>query len=663
MDNIKIALAGNPNVGKSTVFNHLTGLKQHTGNWPGKTVDCFLGTVICEDEKVKIIDTPGTYSIHTCSAEEEATRDFLLFGDYDCVIVVADAVCLKRNLALLLQLREFTGKIVLCVNLIDEAKRKGVQIDYTKLENLLGIAVVATSARRGIGIDKLLNTAYGVAKSDAKPQAITYPAQIEEEFERVINALPDMNFPKRLTALAMLSGDSDLTHTISLELGVHFDKSLINSKYSETITGTIIEKADEIAEKTISSNTVTRKISRLDDIFMSRRFGIPIMLFLLFSVLWLTIFGANYPSQALENLLCELQKGIGFGLNKIGTPQGLQSLLIDGIFGTLFKVVSVMLPPMMIFFPLFTILEDAGYLPRIAFNMDSVFARAGSCGKQALTMCMGLGCNAVGVTGCRIIDSKRERIVAMLTNTFTPCNGRFPAMIAITALFLGTSGTFGSLYSAATLLCVLAFGTLITLMISKLLSLTLLKSEPSSFTLELPPYRRPDFARVIYRSFIDRTLRVLGRAAIVAAPAGAVIWLLCNIEVRGISLLNHSATFLTPLGDLMGLDGYILLAFILGLPANEIVLPIIVMSYLGSGVLADTGSGALFSLLTSNGWTTRTAICFLLFSLVHFPCGTTLLTIRKETGGIKWAMLGFALPTAVGIILCISASQIMKIFM
>ena len=606
-----IALVGNPNVGKSTVFNALTGLRQHTGNWPGKTVSTAKGSYTYHDRTYTLVDLPGAYSLQPGSAEEEVTRDYLVSGEADATLIVTDATCLERNLALALQTLEVSWPAVVCVNLLDEAAKKDIQVDLAVLERELGCPVVGTAARGGKGLDAL-RQALEAAVLDP-PQR---PATRGERCAGCGGCPPELR------------------------------------------TAVLMGRASEIAEKAVSkdSEASQRRDRALDRLLTSGRTGIPVMLLLLALALWLTMVGANVPSAALSKVLLGLQEPLRGLIQGLGAPWWLEGALVDGMYRTVAWVVSVMLPPMAIFFPLFTLLEDAGYLPRVAFNLDHFFQKSGAHGRQSLTMCQGLGCNACGVMGCRIIQSPRERLIAILTNAFMPCNGRLPTLTALIAMFFVTgSGLAGSLVSAALLMGAIVLAVAMTLWSSRFLAATVLKGEPSSFSLELPPYRTPQIGQVLIRSILDRTLFVLGRAVAVAAPAGLLIWGAANISVGERSVLLHLADFLQPLGGLMGLDGIILLAFLLGFPANEIVVPCILMGYLSTGTLTDYGSLAeLHGLLAANGWTTATALCALVFTLFHFPCGTTCLTIWRETKSAKWTALAIALPTAVGVGLCIA---------
>lgn len=665
-----IALAGNPNVGKSTIFNGLTGMHQHTGNWPGKTVELAGGVYHWQGTAYRLTDLPGTYSLFANSPEEEIARDYLCSGDADVTLVVADATCLRRNLNLVLQVREAAGPMVLCVNLLDEAKKKRLEIDLEKLSALLGVPVVGTAARSGEGLPVLKDAlgAAAVQPRAKKGKILTYDLPVERALSRlepsVAIAVPHGQ-DSRWCALQLLQQNGScqallenqkVAEALPRAVEVLSDAGLTGEALRDSLVSAVTRRACEIADACVAGDEKAAhgRDRRLDRLFLSRRTGIPAMLLLLASIFWLTIYGANKPSQLLSDLLFSWQEPLRCFLR--GLPVWLSGALVDGVYRTVAWVVSVMLPPMAIFFPLFTLLEDAGYLPRVAFNMDHFFRAAGAHGRQSLTMCMGFGCNACGVTGCRIIDSPRERLVAMLTNSFVPCNGRFPTLIVlITLFFAGGAGLGNSLTATGLFVCAILFSVCMTLLASKFLTKTLLRGETSSFSLELPPYRRPQLGKVIVRSILDRTLFVLGRAVTVAAPAGLFIWIMGNVTVGGASLLHLAAEWLDPLGHLMGVDGMIVLAFLLGFPANEIVMPILLMGYLATGTLTSYDSlSQLQGLLTANGWTGITALCTMLLCLLHFPCGTTCLTLYRETGSLKWTMVGILLPTVMGFILCVA---------
>lgn len=688
-DDRVLALAGNPNVGKSTVFNALTGLRQHTGNWPGKTVANAQGRCERGGKGYVLVDLPGTYSLMAHSAEEEVARDFLCFGGADGAVVVCDATCLERNLNLVLQVLELEPRTVVCVNLMDEARKKDIRVDLEALSRRLGVPVVGTSAGRGEGLENLMKAIDAVTATlqPPEPMKVKYLAPIEAAvavLEPLIEMRLEGRLPGRWTALRLLDDDRCLMDSLSAAVGYDLrEDSEIQDALSQAlrsleeagisrevlrdrIVSCLILAAEDVASEVVcfAREDCARRERRLDRLLTSRATGIPIMLFLLAGVLWLTISGANYPSQLLAKGLFLLQNRLYDFLIYIRAPEWLCNALALGVFRVLAWVVSVMLPPMAIFFPLFTLLEDFGYLPRVAFVLDHAFQKAKACGKQALTLCMGFGCNAAGVVGCRIIDSPRERLIAIMTNNFVPCNGRFPTLIAIiTMFFVGSAAGAGkSLLSALMLTGVIVLGVLLTFWVSRALSATVLKGVPSSFTLELPPYRKPRIGQVIIRSVLDRTLFVLGRAVVVAAPAGLIIWIFANVRVGELSILAHCTGFLDPFARLLGLDGVILMAFILGFPANEIVIPIMLMAYLATGSLTDYESlDSLRILLINHGWTWLTAVCTMLFSLIHWPCSTTCLTIGKETRSVKWTLLAFVIPTGIGIVVCFLMASVSRL--
>ena len=676
-----VALAGNPNVGKSTVFNILTGLHQHTGNWTGKTVATAAGYHKKDGKTYQIVDLPGTYSLAAHSAEEEVARDFLCFGGADAVIVVCDATRLCRNLGLVLQILEITPHVLVCVNLLDEAKRGGVSLDLDELERRLGVPVVGTSAGRGEGTAKLIERLAEIGQGNPLPVLYAEP------IERAVKALTPYIEPAckgklstRYTALRLLENDSaflkkcdaylsgSLLTEENLRAAEAARKALSESGITEEVfvtemASSLMREAERTSAAVVKNTRKTEGFSRADRILTSKIWGIPAMLLLLAMIFWLTIVGANYPSDWLSTGFHTLEPHLHDLLLRLGLGTFFADMLTYGLYRVVGWIVSVMLPPMAIFFPLFTFLEDVGYLPRVAFNLDGIFSKCSACGKQALSMCMGLGCNAAGVVGTRIIDSKRERLVATLTNNFMPCNGRFPAIITVATIFFSGMTGISSLIVALILAAVIVLGVTVTLLTTKALTSTILRGESSSFILELPPYRRPQLGKILVRSVLDRTVFVLGRAVAVAAPAGVLIYLLSNLEVGGIAITGWLSRFLDPLGCLMGLDGIILLAFLLGLPANEIVLPLCAMLYMSSGTLTEIGNLSLLrDTLAANGWTWMTAVSFILFSVMHWPCSTTLITIKKETGSWFYMMLSFLLPTSIGIVCCVLFHSIAVLF-
>ena len=690
-----IALAGNPNTGKSTVFNALTGLRQHTGNWPGKTVTRAEGSFSFHDQRYRIIDLPGTYSLLSTSEDEEVARDFILFGKPDVTVIVVDASRLERNLSLALQILEITDKAVLCLNLMDEARRHHITIDTRTLSRDLGIPVVATSARTKEGIADLLFAIEDVVSGRFQTKKHTYidlPKENAEAIAELQSALSELNpdLPNtRWLAMRLIEGDESVQKGVMagtfsaennpekqarvLRIADEYHK-ILGDTYRNDLVEAIYAEATKLINASVSTDFSARsfRIDRaIDRVVTHKIWGFPIMFLLLAGVLWITIIGANYPSQWLSDLFVGwLYPLLKNGANALHFPWWLSGFLIDGVYLATTWVISVMLPPMAIFFPLFTLLEDFGYLPRVAFNLDKLFRTAGAHGKQALTMSMGFGCNAAGVVATRIINSPREKLIAIITNNFSLCNGRWPTQILIATLFIGAlvpkqwSGTVAML----AVIGIAVLGIVFSFLTSWLLSKTLLKGESSFFVLELPPYRPPRFFQTLYTSLIDRTLIVLWRAIVFAAPAGAVIWLICNLQIAQQPIALWLIQGLDPIGVFIGLNGVILLAYIVAIPANEIVIPTVLMLTTmvlgqtavgeGAGVLMEASTSQVGVLLHAGGWTLLTAVNLMLFSLLHNPCSTTIYTIYKETHSKKWTLIATLLPVLYGIVVCFLVARI-----
>ena len=679
-----IALAGNPNVGKSTVFNALTGLHQHTGNWSGKTVGTAEGRFRRGKKEIRLVDLPGAYSLTADSAEEEVARDFLCFEHPDAAVVICDACCLERNLIFAIQVAQIIPKTMLCVNMMDEARHRGIKIDLDALSKETGIPAVGVSAARYEGLDELEENMVKLVEGRLHTVFIPvrYPKAIEKATESLAPVLARKYGIKAVFPVIKLienehgfvsaferrfgeiASDPELTGAIGKAARIMRDGGITKKNVSDRVAACAVLRAEEICLSAVdaSEQKAVRRDGKIDSVLTGGIWGIPVMLLLFAGIFWITVSGANYPSQWIASGFAIAEEWLCKGLSAINAPPVLADIIVNGVWRVLSWVVSVMLPPMAIFFPLFTLLEDLGYLPRVAFNLDRSFKAAGACGKQALTMCMGLGCGAVGVTGARIIDSPRERLIAIITNCFVPCNGRFPAIIAIVSMFLTSGSRFSSLISALIMTGAISLSVLMTLVVSRILSKTVLKGVPAGFTLELPPYRIPRIGKVILRSVLDRTLVVLGRAVVVALPAGIIIWACSNINIGQETVLKTVATAIDPFARLFGMDGNVLFGFILALPANEIALPIMAMGYSG-GALAEISSlETTAALFYANGFGTVNAICTLVFILFHWPCATTILTIWKETKSIKWTVLSVIVPLLTGLSLCFFINIASKLF-
>ena len=599
----RLYLLGNPNVGKSTVFNAMTGLKQHTGNWSGKTVDATVGKYTYNGTEYILTDLPGTHSVDSEFSEESVVSGEMKNAVCGSVtLILADASALKRGVALALEFTEETrGGAVLCVNFCDIAAEKGIEINFRRLSELLGIPVIGITAKRGADIKRL-------------------KAMIDGRFDEIA---------------ASFSVNSERTPP---------EERLI--------------KADKIAGEcaNVAEDGKRGLTLKIDKILTSGTVGIPVMIIFLGAILWLTIRGANYPSELLSRFFAFLKAYIAVPFAHPSVPWFIRGIIMDGVYDTVTWIIAVMLPPMAIFFPLFTLLEDAGFLPRIAFNLDRCYARCGMSGKQCLTQCMGLGCNAVGVCGCRIMPGEKQRAVAVITNSFIPCNGRFAILISLSAIFVGGTvpETFGGLVPMLCVLALIGISVAATWIVSRILTKTIFRDDTRTFALELPEYRRPEIIKTLGVSLITRTLKIVGRALLVSAPTGAAVWLLANITYGGVPVLTHISRFFDPFGRFLGVDGFIILAFILSLPANEITLPILVMGYTAAGTMSDAGGlETLRQIFEANGWTIVTAVNMMLLTLFHWPCATTLMTVYHETKSKSILALSFITPCFVGIVLCL----------
>ena len=644
MKEIKVVLVGTPNVGKSSIYNAFTHNHEHTGNWAGKTVGISRGECEYLDTCYTFYDLPGTYSLISKSKEEVVATDFIVFQDFDVAVVVCDATSLNKGIHLAVQTKEICPNVVVCINLIDEAEKRGITINKKLLEERLGSRVVLVSAKKKLGLTDLL---FAINESKSQDYLKLDYGVLNDSIDDISKNLDTNQYNKRWIALKILENNQSYINQFK-NLGI-VKKDFVKKQDLDVhleVCIHISKKVKEILRDVVNIPRVDEKTRKIDKILTSKIWGIPIMLLFLFVIFYLTIVGANYPSSLLFSFFSSLEAPIMNFLEFLSLPNFLVDLLVHGVYKTLYWVVSVMMPPMLIFFPIFTFLEDLGVLPRIAFNMDRAFSKCRACGKQALTMCMGIGCNAVGVTGARIIDSKRERFIAILTNVFMPCNGKFPSLIAIiTIFFVGLDQVYGAFFCALILTGFLFLGILLTFLVSLILSKTILKGEPSSFTLELPPYRMPNIWASIWYSIKNRAIFVLGRAVKVAIPAGVLIWVIANVSIHGVPVLTYLVNTLNPIGIFLGLDGVILLALILGFPANEIVVPILLMCYLNTSTLIDMDNlSMLKDILVENGWTIKTALCFLILFLYRFPCSTTLLTIHKETGSKFYTFLSVLIP-------------------
>lgn len=661
-----ILLSGNPNVGKTSIFRLLTGIHHQIKNLTGKSISAQMGRIKNNKEYV-IVDLPGIYSLLGSTDEEILVRDTILFDNTHKNIIVIDSCFLEKNLNLVFQILEMNKNVLLCLNFIDELNNKKIEINTEKLSELLDVPVIMCSAKNNIGINDLIKS-FDIEKNSS--YFLNYGGKIESLLNDFIpliglDAIYDIN--KRFVALKLLEGDKSIVKSIYSRYGIDIlskevNEFLRNINFEEIrkeVAIIINNECKTVASKTIKylNQDINENSKKIDKIITSKKWGIILSLLSFFLVFYLTIVLSNYPSRFLNIFFNFIENKLYDIFIYLKVTKYIYEPLIFGIFRIIGKIISTMLPPMAIFFTLFSLGEESGLLPRIVFNCDKIFKCCKSHGKQALTMCMGFCCNAYGVIGSKVIDSPRDKLVAILTNNFIPCSGRISLLISIISIFfIKETNNF---YISLILVGFILFGIFISLFITKILATTVLKNINSHFTLELPPYRKPNIKSVIYRSFIDKTLFILIKAIKVSLPAGIIIWLFANININEISLLNHISHFLNPFAELLGLDGFILFAFILALPANEIVLVIILMGYLSSGIMITipTNITELKEILVNNGWDTIKALNVCLFSIMNCPCLTTFLTIKKEVG-VKWSILAFLISLITCTLILLLINQI-----
>lgn len=631
---------GNPNVGKSSLFNFLTHKNEHTGNWTGKTVKNAYATFSYKDTLWEVVDLPGTYSLIGESKEEKIASSFVCSLDYDLAIVVLDASNLERSIVLLLEVLDVTDRVILCLNLMDEAKAQKIDIDLIKLQKRLNIPLVITKASEGVGCVRLC---------DEMNHFKANPNIFKVVHEGKINNYLELSKPYVSRPIFHLYQEKNHENE-SFSKVLRFYKNYITR---EELLKSYIHSSDSLLDNIVKRDKQTLK---KEDVFWNKVlshkvYSYLIMSMIFFLILWLTIFVSNIPSDFMFSFF---SNGESFLLSFFSfLPDFIIQPLILGGYRTFYWVISVMLPPLIIFFPLFSYLEDYGLFPRIAFNMDKPFKKCGSCGKQSLTMCMGLGCNAIGVTNTRIMEDKKMHILAMLTNNFMPCNGRFPAMITMLSLFfIKDTSLFGSFLVAFGLLLIITLGIVLTFIWTKILNHFLFKKEEVMFILELPTFRRPSIWKTFFQALKEKAFPVLKRAMLVSFPLGILIYLLASWHLGNITFLLLLVDKLNNFGHLFGLDGAIILAFILGMPANEIVIPSLLLCYTKSNALVSyTSMQSLRHILVNNGWTWLTALCFLIMMLCHYPCTTTLLSIKKESKSWSYTILAFVIPTLTGLFL------------
>ena len=663
---IVVAMAGNPNVGKSAIFNALTGSRQHVGNWPGKTIERAEGIFYHGDWEIHLVDLPGTYSLAAQSPEEVVARDYILSGEPDVVVNVVDATSLERNLNLTLQILELTDRVVVALNLMDEVRRRGWEIDVKALEADLGVPVVPTVATEDEGFPQLAAALVEVAEGrrQTHPVSVDYGLTVEGHIQSLEADLASLGIDgrRRWIALRLLEDDPEIVEAFkagnlsscclkkddlsaspeALQAVLRRAARLRESTRPDArveIVRRRYEFADEVFRRTARRLRPVEEspTERLDRIFIHRVWSWPIMLAMLVAVLWITIQGANVPSDMLGTAfgwLADVTRGF---LVRLHAPWWVVGPLVDGLIVGTGTVIAVMLPPMIIFFTAFNLLEDIGFIPRVAFNLDRLMQAVGSQGKHTLVAMMSFGCNVTGVLTCRIIENAKDRVVAIVTSPLILCNGRFGAGLALIILFFGKRALVVTLAYL-----VISVGAM--LLATWVLNRVFFRREPSGFVMELPPYRKPNWGQVIWRTLAHQVGHTMGRAVMIAAPATLLIWLLGNLPPGAPferTAVGRLVGVLAPLGRPFGLSGEMLAALLFALPAKEIVVPSLAMTYGLQATLAD--SEAVLGYL-GHTWTPLVAFSFLTFYMLYLPCLVTVWATWKETRNLKWTLMGSVVP-------------------
>jgi ferrous iron transport protein B len=661
-----VGLAGNPNVGKSAIFNTLTGGRQHVGNWPGKTIERAEGDFRHGEWQIHLVDLPGTYSLAAQSPEEIVARDYILSDEPDVIVDIVDATCLERNLNLTLQSLELTGKVVVALNLMDEVRRQGWEIDTEALEEALGVPVIPTVAVEGEGLPELVEEVVAVAKGQLRtePVSVDYGVTIEgyiQDLEADLDSL-GIDGQSRWLALRLLEDDPEIVQAFQKGDLAHFCLREDAAPASPEALRAVLRRAARLREATHPdarieivrrryelAHEVTHRVARhlrpmetslterMDRIITHRIWSCPIMLAILVGVLWITIQGANIPSSWLGSAFAWLAEVTRDLLLSINAPWWVVGSLVDGLIVGTGTVIAVMLPPMIIFFTAFNLLEDIGFIPRVAFNLDRLMRAVGSQGKHTLVAMMSFGCNVTGVLSSRIIEGPKDRIVAIVTAPLVLCNGRFGAGLALIILFFGNRALQMTL-----IYLFISVGAM--LLATWILNRLLFRREPGGFVMELPPFRTPKWGQVIWRTLVHQVGHTMGRAIMIAAPATLLIWLLGNLPPGAAfeqTAIGQLVRVLAPLGQALGLTGEMLVALLFTLPAKEIVVSSLAMTYGLQSTLAD--SQAVLDYLAQT-WTTLVAFSFLTFYMLYLPCLVTVWAIWKETRSLKWTIVSLLLP-------------------